>query len=304
MQTRIHILFVTIGFIFIAGFGVAQDFHLSQYDANPLYLNPALTGQRMNEDWDIRANANYREQWNKLMGGPYATVSAGFDMPLNKKFSIGQFVIDNKGVSGSFNTFNLMVAGAYKITHADENHHHNLSVGLQMGFLQKSFNPGNFVFDAQYSSSAPSGFDEDLPSGEKFRKLSFFNFDANMGMYYRFIDKDKKYSPFAGFSIYHLNQPKDAVIGSKSTTPARFTLHGGCDFTIRNDFRIQPQVLYMNQANASELNTGILGFYKLPASNYEPMLGFAWRQNDAIVLHLGLKQKNYFFRMSYDVTTS
>ncbi len=60
----------------------------------------------------------------------------------------------------------------------------------------------------------------------------------------------------------------------------------------------------MNQAKANELNIGILGFYHIASTEYEPMLGFAWRNKDALVFHLGLKRKTFSFRISYDVNIS
>jgi type IX secretion system PorP/SprF family membrane protein len=283
---------------------MAQDFHLSQYDANPLYLNPALTGMRMNEDWVCRANINYREQWKNFLPAPATTVAAGFDMPINQKFSVGQYVIDNKGLNNSFNTFNIMLSGSYKVTHKDVDNPHDISVGLQLGLLQKSYNPGNFVYDSQYSPSSSGSFDQGLPSGENYGKENLFNFDANMGIYYRFADKDKAYSPFGGFSIYHLTNPNESFTGGISKTPMRFTFHGGCDYKVSDEFRMLPQFLYMNQANANELNIGIIGFYKIKDTNYEPMLGIAWRNKDALVFHFGLKQKNSMVRISYDMNNS
>lgn len=290
--------------LLFAKLSTAQDFHLSQYDANPLYLNPALTGLRLNEDWNYRFNLNYREQRSNS-GGSYKTVASGFDMPLDKRFSIGEFVINNKGVNSGINTFNLMLSGAYKIIHSNPNGNdrHNLSVGLQVGLLQRSLNNGNFVYDAQYSPSASNGFDANLPSEENFVRQSTFNFDMNMGVYYRFVDKNKKYSPFGGFSIYHLSQPNQAYTDINSQTPMRFTLHGGCAYTINEEISILPQFMYMNQAKAHELNIGIMGFDKIRCTDYQPMLGLSWRVQNAVTAHLGLKYKTYTFRVSYDIYT-
>ncbi len=287
----------------MAALSMAQDFHMSHYDANPLYLNPALTGVRMSGEKDFRFNANYREQGGQYLGGSYKTVAAGFDTPLDKKFSIGEYVINNKG--GSFNTFNLMASGSYKIVNknSESGSYHNLSVGLQLGLLQKSFNSLNLVYDSQYSSLAPDGFDPNLPSGENISTESFFSFDANMGVYYSSVSKNNN-SLFGGFSIYHLTQPNESFIGDMSKTPMRFVLHGGFRLTVSKQLSILPQFLYMDQAKANELNLGIMSFYKMQGTENEPMLGLSYRNKDAIALHLGLKQKNSIVRISYDITTS
>ncbi len=305
MNIRSYISIATISITLFATKISAQDFHLSQFDANPLYLNPALTGLRLNEDWNYRFNLNYREQKGNYLGRSNRIFAAGFDKPYNNKFSFGEFIINNNSINSSLNTLNCMLSGAYKVTHKDGAgfDRHNISVGLQAGLLQKSFNNGNFVYDSQYSSSSPSGFDANLPSGENFSRQSTFHFDMNMGVYYRFIDKNKKYSPFGGFSIYHLTQPNQSITDINSQTPMRFTLHGGCFYTINEAISVLPQFMYMNQAKASELNIGAMVYDKIRCTDYQPMLGFAWRRNDAIVIHLGLKYKTYNVRVSYDINT-
>ena len=174
---------------------------------------------------------------------------------------------------------------------------------MQAGLLQQSFSQNNFVFASQYSSTSSSGFDATLPSGENFTKTNTFNFDANMGAYYRFIDKDKKYSPFAGFSIYHLTRPDQSYTATYSQTPMRYTLQGGCLFTINEAFSLLPQFLYMNQAKVENLNIGIMSFEKIRNTNYQPMLGVAWRTNNAVIVQVGLKYKTAVVRISYDINT-
>jgi len=264
-----------------------------------------MTGLRLNDDWDYRLSLNYRDQKGNI-GKSNKTFASGFDMPINNKFSFGEFIIDNNSINNSLNTFNFMLSAAYKLTHANRDgaDKHNLSVGLQAGLLQQSFNQNNFVFDSQYSSMSTNGFDTNLPNGESFTKNNSFNFDANMGVYYRFIDMNKKYSPFGGFSIYHLTRPNQSYTATYSQTPMRYTLQGGCLFTLNETFSVLPQFLYMNQAKAQNLNIGIMGFEKIRNTNYQPMLGVAWRSNDAVILQVGLKYKTGIVRISYDINTS
>ncbi|MBQ4215187.1 MAG: type IX secretion system membrane protein PorP/SprF, partial [Bacteroidales bacterium] len=52
---------------------MAQDTHFSQFDAAPLYYNPALAG--VNECHN-RIYTNYKGQWNT-----YSTFLASYDQP-------------------------------------------------------------------------------------------------------------------------------------------------------------------------------------------------------------------------------
>jgi type IX secretion system PorP/SprF family membrane protein len=261
---------------------------------------------KLTDDWNYRFNLNYREQRGNYLGHANKIIATGFDMPLDKKFSIGEFVINNKSINGTINSLNVMLSGSYKIIHNAANKHerHNMSVGLQVGFMQKSFNSGDFVYDSQYAATSNVGFDTNLPTGENFIKQNSSNFDINMGMYYHFIDKNKKYSPYGGFSIYHLSQPNQSFSNIYSQTPMRFTLHGGCLYTINDEFSILPQFLYMNQAHANELNIGIIAYDKIRCTNYQPMMGVSYRKGNAVIIHLGLKYKTYNVRVSYDINTN
>jgi len=306
MKRSLFKIFFVFTLVFFHWRIVAQDFHLSHYDANPIYLNPALTGMRFDLDWNYRAVVNYREQGGKYLGGSNTTFAAALDKPINNKFSIGEFIVNDRTVNGSFNTFNFMLSTAYRIIHESTNgaDKHNLSVGLQMGILQKSIYPADFVYDSQYSPSSLDGFDRSLSTNENFKKESYFRFDANMGVFYKCIDASKKYFPFGGLAIYHITQANKSFFGETYKTPIRYVVHGGCENVIGTGIKIQSQLLYMNQAKANELNLQVVGYYKLEGTDYEPLLGLAWRNKDAVILHLGLKQKNNIYRLSYDINTS
>ncbi len=305
MKLKLNIPLAIISILLFSKANWAQDFQLSQYDANPLYVNPAMTGLRLNEDWDYRLSLNYRDQKGNV-GKSNKIVASGFDMPFNNRFSFGEFIINNNSINSSMNAFNFMLSGAYRITHKNDNRYdrHNLSVGLQAGLLQQSYNQNNFTYDSQYSSTSLNGFDASLPNGESFTKTNTFNFDANIGMYYRFVDKHKKYSPFGGFSVYHLTRPNQSYSSAYAGTPIRFSLQGGCLYTINETFSILPQFLYMNQANVQSLNIGMMGYEKIRCTDYQIMLGVAWRNTDAVILQAGLKYKTYNFRVSYDIATN
>lgn len=286
--------------------GSSQDIHLSQYDANPLYLNPALTGVSLNNNQLLKANLGYRNQKLNVPGYLNSTVLFGLDIPLSRKFAIGQQMFNNN-INSIYSTTNVMFSAAYNIS--NKNPHvstlHNLIVGLQFGFIQKNFNLGNFSFDAQYNSLSTQGFDTNLPSGENLGKANRIDFDANMGMFYKYSGDTVRVNPYFGFAVHHLTQPDQSVSNVFSATPMRFTVHGGCAFKLNKRLIIEPRALYLNQAKAEEVNVGIMGYDKLnDSSNYETMLGFAWRVWNSYIVHLGMRYKSVQFRVSYDINSS
>lgn len=280
----------------------SQDFHLSQYDAASLYLNPALTAAYFQEKTDYRVYADYRSQWKAVSGNPYTTSYLAFDM-VQKRFGVGGYLINNRAGSGGFNTFNFLLSGSYQIIEGANNPHF-LSVGLQAGILNKSFNPDKFLFDSQYSGTSQNGFDENLSSNEVFNKTSLLKFDANMGIYYKYTVKHNTFHPFAGFSLYHITMPNESFTDEKQRLPIRYVLNGGSDIRLNENFKIVPSALFMMQQKARELNVGILGYYHIRDTKYDVLLGINYRIEDAFIIQFGIKQDGHVFRVSYDVNTS
>ena len=106
------IISLAAALIVIAKFASAQiDPHFSQYYANPLWLNPALTGVT---DGEYRVNVNAKQQWSSLNNG-YLTAGASFDMAPAKNLAFGGFIINQRAGDVGYNQLNAMASGAYRI---------------------------------------------------------------------------------------------------------------------------------------------------------------------------------------------
>jgi type IX secretion system PorP/SprF family membrane protein len=283
----------------------AQDFHLSQYDAVPMLLNPAHTGMYENQMGDFKGYLDYRSQWRSLGGKPFSKAVLGYDMKLRKwekNIGIGGVIINDRAGSGNFNTLTILVGGAYDIMNNAESKHY-LTTGLQLGMFHKSFNPANYTFDVQYNSSQ-GGFDQTMSNQEVFANTAIFKFDANMGIYYKFLDAEKMVRPYGGFSIQHLNRANESFTGQKSKLPMRFNLNGGAEVELNDKVDLVPRFLFMHSARAQEINAGLLAWMLIKESGYKVMLGADYRHKDAVVAHIGVKHNQDIFRISYDVNTS
>lgn len=289
--------------LFIIKLVVAQDFHLAQYDANPLNLNPALTGERLGEEKGLRFNCNYRDQIGNYTNGPgaYKSIAQGLDISLNDRFSIGQYFGNNKSVNNTFSVTNFMVSGSYKIM--GDNHNQNLSVGIQMGLLNKNFNPQNFTYDSQYSASSTNGFDNTLPSGENYSRTNTFQFSTNFGLYYRKRLMKDKLTTFCGFTMNNIAKSKEIINGQRGPMPIRYNFNIGAIYKLDEKLTLMPQLLFMTQNKATELNIGTLIYYKM-GNSQEPIIGVSLRSKNAYILHVGLKVKGNTFRASYCIANN
>ncbi|GAB4146923.1 MAG: hypothetical protein Fur0041_21100 [Bacteroidia bacterium] len=294
-----------IPFLFLAPMMLqAQDFHLSQYDASHLYINPAATGMYNGQKNDYRIFSDYRSQWRALGIKPYTTAYISYDMPIQKyegKVGAGGYMLSNSSVQGQFRTIQAAGSVAYNVISGSPDHY--LTTGLQMGLLYRSIDYNSYTFDVQYNS-ATGDFDQSASNQENFSQNSFVRFDAALGVWYKYISQSSKYHPFAGFSVYHLTKPNESFTGTKSRMPMRFVFNTGCDIKINDDFSVTPKFLYMNQAKAYEINAGVLLFYKIKNSSLDVMAGADYRHKDAIVLHIGFRQEQSMFRFSYDINNS
>ncbi|MBI3501118.1 MAG: PorP/SprF family type IX secretion system membrane protein [Bacteroidetes bacterium] len=289
--------------IFFRQKSVAQDFHLSQYDATPHYFNPALTGVYFGNAADYRIYSDYRSQWRSLGVKPFSTYYLAYDMPY-KQYGLGGYLIHNRNGTGGFNTINFMPSAAYKITN-ELNSPHNLSVGMQLGIIYKSFDPNHFTYDNQFSTDNPTGFDQNISSGENFGKTSLLKLDANMGVFYKYKKEDWKVQPWAGYSVYHLTKPNQSLTGNvKDNIPMRWVYELGADYKITEEITAVPMILFMMQGKARELNIGALGFYHLKDTKYDLLGGLNYRNKDAIIIQLGGKYEQHVFTFSYDINTS
>ena len=286
--------------VFTAYSAKAQDFHLSQFDMAPLYYNPAVTGLLFEDNAKMRVCGSYRSQWQKLQGKPYSSVAVSWDMPMDR-FGIGVQVMDHIAGTSNFGTFQFLTSGSYKIT-GNNSKNHILTTGLQLGLFQKRFSDAALLFENQYD--ATNGLDPNLPDGELFPRFSLIRFDANIGVYYKYIDKNHRFDPSIGVGVYHLTMPNESFTGQKHRLPIRWAVTGGCDIHAREDLTFTPNFLFMYQRKAMEINAGLMASYNVSGSQYNLLAGGSYRHKDAIVVHLGFKQGGNTFRLSYDIVTS
>ena len=296
-------LILSILLSFSAVISLAQDARYFQYDLNALYLNPALTGERIYASKGVQLNTNngYRSSNASRESGNIIS-SIGVDMPLTNRFAIGQFLGNNRSESGAFNTFNFLLSGAFKIINPANNEDKRcLSIGMQIGVLNTSMNTQNFTYASQYNPNSASGFDNSFATGENYTRQSIYALDNNLGIYYRTKFGKKKTLLATGLSFYHVGTINKANTNDH-TTDLRSNFHINLIYPVGNLITITPKFLYMNQSNAKEYNTGLLINFKVNKQT-EPIIGVNWIYQKALVAQIGLKfNENNIFRVSYSTS--
>ncbi|MBT2561864.1 PorP/SprF family type IX secretion system membrane protein [Pedobacter sp. ISL-68] len=295
--SALKIYVAVLGLLLCTAKSFAQtDPHFSQYYANPLYLNPALTGVI---DGDYRATVNFKQQWSAL-NSSFLTGGASFDMAPKKNFAFGATILNQRAGELDFNYLSALVSGSYRLRFGAEGLQ-MVSFGLQAGVINRSFDFSQARFGNQFNPI--SGYDGGMMSGETLSSQSSLVPDVNAGIMYFDGNPNKSVNVFLGASAAHLTRPMDRFSGSNSRIPVRFTAHGGARIKASELLDIVPNALFMYQGNTNELSVGAYAQLNVnPSANI--LFGGNYRNKDAAIAFVGLQLKNMVFGLSYDINTS
>jgi type IX secretion system PorP/SprF family membrane protein len=291
---------------------IAQDLHFAQYNASPLNLNPAQTGL-FNGDW--RFVGNYRNQW-KAIPVPYNTFSFSADnrmkMPTKraskKTFSdavptAGIVLNTDKAGDSKLQTTQVYLSVGY-IKKLKKTLPQFVSIGVQPGFVNKSFSKKDLTFDRQYDGN---NYNPDLATGEDLSANSFSYFDIGAGVAY-YLEKNKRKNLNVGFSTLHLNTPKQSFFTDKSINlDMKFTFSAIAQYQILPRIDLLPTFLYLHQGKYNEFVVGLFGKYHLRSIQGQTTaiaLGGFIRTKDAFVIAANMDYRSFNVGISYDINTS
>lgn len=285
----------------------AQDLHFSQFFNSPLATNPANTG--FIPDADFRIGANYRNQWSSVMAVPYKTISAFGDAQVlrdrleNGWVGLGGMILNDQAGTGSLTSTKIYGSVAY---HQMLGLSSLLSAGFNMGWANKRVNQSKLTFPDQFEGKF---FDGTAPSLAKngFVNNNVSYFDMHVGMNYAYFPDENVYIN-AGYSLQHVNRPKETFFGDNTTTgriPMRHTGFINGIFKLNDRVIVNPNAYFSTQAKSKELVFGINANYNLSEFGESQLLaGIYYRYGDAIAPMVGFEVKKIQFTFSYDVTMS
>ena len=289
---------ILISFCFwCAIFGNAQDVQYSQFYAAPLYLNPALAGTSAQH----RANFNFRDQWPSIPG-TYISYMASYDLNIEESNSGVGFLIsrDQAGAGGlSTTTF----GGVYA---------YNIQFNRQLAFRPAiGVNYGIRAVDVSKLKFGDQLLTGSLNTTSPVLSDRVGYMDINMGgLFY-----GKEF--YLGYSVYHMNNPNNSLLGEESIIPARHSVQLGYRLPFRKTVQreivrsMTVAVHYKAQAKWDQFDIGAYFLFKpivvgmwyrgIPGLKaYEP----GYQNNDAVVLLAGVHYQNFKFGYSYDITIS
>lgn len=312
---KLLLISVFISFVGVSGSLAQHDVYYSQFYAAPITLNPAYSGAI---ESDLRAFANYRNQWSSFSGG-FQTYGAGIDTKLeldekthgNNFVGVGFNVYSDNAGSNNFNSTKVAGSGSYAIdVGGTPDRPHFIAVGFQLGFLQRTFDPGSSTWGNQWVGT---GFDQQIPSNENTTtKFTEGVFDVGAGAtWYNWIDSQKRL--VLGASILHANRPKVGFVNQDERLYRRYVFSGQFWLASKDGkVTLWPAVLYQRQGPSQSLTFGGEVQFEVQErtehTNFRDNVslggGAYYRYDDSVYFVGRLNYHDFSLGLSYDITTS
>lgn len=283
---------------------MGQDIHFSQFNSNPIYLNPALSGVN---GCNYRLAANYKQQWGGVAN--FQTVAASYDMNFmkrNRKSNFGGFgvsLFNDRAGDISLSTTKVDLSLAYSLV-LNPSGSQFLTFALKGGVGHKSFDMSKVTTDSQFGVD---GYNSGLSTQENFPNTNKVYGDVGAGILWNLTQRNSN-NYYLGFSVSHLNQPNISFFDdSDEQLYIKSTLHGGAFFKLSKQIGLMPSFMFLNQGPHNELNIGSLVKIRkslLPSDKTAFYVGAWYRLKDAVILSARVDWNGLNVGFSYDLNLS
>ncbi len=285
----------------------AQDVHFTQFNASPLIVNPAFTG---NFSGRMRASAIYRDQWRSI-SVPFKTIAVSVDAPIVNDLTIDDYLAagiqvynDRAGDANLSNLSALASVAYHKFLGAGVNK--AISVGFQGGYTQKSFDLTKLYFSDEFVDGT---FQPGSTGNNLDPKTNYFVFNAGISWAHQ---AGEKFSYVLGIGANNLNQPRETFDRDEKADVGlamRYNGQIGAIAYMSERLSLRPAFLYQQQANAREMIAGnefhlIVGDPEFQTFTTAVFLGGWYRFDDAAMITAGLEYKGVRLGLAYDYTVS
>jgi type IX secretion system PorP/SprF family membrane protein len=278
----------------------AQDIHFSKFLSAPLILNPANT-TNYHGNWALITN--YRNQ-GYATSDPYVTSSVAFDFPLyfkTERAGIGLIWINDQSSQNTLNVNKIFLSTAYFIKISKFSYLH---MGLQAGYVHKTYNFDNLTFPDQFDMSQ-GYFNPDFPTNEILTNTKLSYLDLNWGLIWSV--KKETFTFETGTAMFHYNTPDESFSSIENKLKPRYVFHAFIEKLIFKNYFVKPKILCVYQNKASELlvglSTGIIFPENKTSKNFNIGVFFRGgfnRNLNAMIIKTGFNFKNYEISIGYD----
>ncbi|MDR1725566.1 MAG: PorP/SprF family type IX secretion system membrane protein [Bacteroidales bacterium] len=273
----------------------AQDVRFSSLEANPLFLNPALTGFFAEQ---FRCGTVYRNQWSSVSKG-YNTFLLTAESHLYQSkngtgLSFGLEFISDVAGSLSYGSRNVGLSVAFYKSFGQQNKH-VFSFAVKGNRQSYSYDVTNADFGA-----SPSDL-ENIPLN------SFYFYDVSAGFHWQTaFDNGQIIS--SGLSLSHINKPAFSYFATNnSNIPLKTNFYATYFFESSSTYAFKPIIIAEFQNTNLEVVAGSEIILDLNPMLYEEKsfaAGLYYRVLDALILTGVFTYNNLNIGISYDINLS
>jgi len=273
-KVQTYIILFQMSLLPLLGYG-QQDPQYTQYQYNPMTVNPGYTGSRGH----LTILSLYRSQWVGLEGSP-KTLTFGIDSPVGLFDGAGLSIIRDEW-------------GPASETYLDANYAHQLVLNRKGDRLALGLKAGVRFFSLDFSKGLRRD-DNDVQFNQNINGKLLPT--VGTGVFY-FTD-----NAYLGLSVPNLfpSEHYDRDIERKSDERMHFNFIGGYVFDLNTDLKFKPS-FFVKEVNGAPLSVDASANFLL----HETLnLGVNYRWNDTVSAILGFQLSPQFnIGYAYDYTT-
>jgi type IX secretion system PorP/SprF family membrane protein len=284
-----------------------QDIHFSQFFETPLLRNPGLAGIFSG---DVRVQAVYRTQWNKVTV-PYQTGSFNgeYRLPIGRGDDFltlgGQILYDKAGTVALTATHVLPTVNYHKSLSSERNMY--LSLGFMGGIVQRKFDRSKMTTNNQWNGNT---WDPGASDGEMFGNNGYTYVDGAVGASFNSqVGSNEDNNVFVGLAYHHFNKASKISFNGdadKAMMP-KYVMSAGFRMSVSEYAYATFHGDYSIQGPHTEGIIGALYTFKLD-DPIEPQYlfhaGAFIRLKDAFIPVLKMEKKPFAVAVSYDANLS
>jgi type IX secretion system PorP/SprF family membrane protein len=247
--------------------------HYSLYMFNDAVINPAVCGTK---GYD-RVHLSSTSQWVGFEGAP-KTQFLSYTKGQGERMGLGAVVFND--ITGPISRTGLQLSYAYNI---DVSPTYKLSFGLAGSMFEYIFDGDKAVlYDNTLDPAAPGGVEKAIVQ------------DATFGTYLY----NGNY--YIGISLPQLIQSKIKLESDKNNLSRHYFITSGYNFDVNDKLDLEPSVMLKStDASPFHYDINLRAIY-----NKQVWGGISYRNQDAVVVMLGMDYNNYSFGYSFDKTLS
>lgn len=295
---------------------ISQDPYFGNIDSETLYFNPANVSYAFDNEVRGKVAIKYRDQWNNISSPAFRTMSMEGEFKIYgshiDSWHIGLIALSDRSNTGLLkqNGINLQTAYSRKLF-SGRKKFQAVTLGVDLGTTRTNSNTNELWFSRQYDQTKFE-IDPNLSNGETSLLDNTSHYSLNLGAKWQYHHENNM-DVIIGLAAHHLNNPPIGQITNTYNLSQRYLLFLMLEKNIRRNLRHKLGLSILNQSPSQQIIPSYGVSIDFPeADNVAMHATLSTRLsknvkgylNDAILISIGIKSKQWYGGFSYEINTS